>query len=191
MSMDNAIIIKQSYFSGIKVAIDALNEFFGSGFEVKNFPTVGEDYDLDPTIERLITRLDTVDPTWLKDDTKFNEIIHMINDEIAKLDPANGIYQSIIDQNNETLLAAIDSYVGIKMLNIIADNFNDFSKLVNGIYTFELFTKTSQYTEAINKFSQFLQWNEIPELDLEEKIFDEGMYVQGIFKEGLISLPDS
>ncbi len=191
MGMENAIIIKQSYFSGIKVAIDALNEFFSSGFETKNFPTVGEDYDLDPTIERLITRLDAVDPTWLKDDAKFNEIVHMINDEIAKIDPVNGIYQTIIDQNNETLLSAIDSYVGIKMLNVIADNFAEFSKLINGIYTFELFTKTSQFTEAINKFSQFLQWNEIPELDLEEKIFDEGSYVQGIFKEGLITLPDT
>jgi hypothetical protein len=56
MGMDNAIIIKQSYFNGIKVAIDAMNEFFGSGFTTKNFPTVGEEYDLDPTIERIITK---------------------------------------------------------------------------------------------------------------------------------------
>ena len=191
MGMDNAIIIKQSYFNGIKVAIDAMNEFFGSGFTTKNFPTVGEEYDLDPTIERIITRLDAIDPTWLKDETKYSAVINMINEAISKIDPENGIYQTIIDQNNEALLSAIDGYVGIKMLNAIADHFDDFTKLINGIYTFELFTKTSQFTEAINQFSQFLQWNEIPELDLEEKIFDEGAYVQGIFKEGLITLPDT
>lgn len=191
MGMENAIIIKQSYFNGIKVAIDAMNAFFESGFTTKNFPTVGEDYDLDPTIERIITRLDAIDPTWLKDETKYTSVINMINDAIAKIDPENGIYQTLIDQNNEALLSAIDGYVGIKMLNAIADHFDDFTKLINGIYTFELFTKTSQFTEAINQFSQFLQWNEMPELDLEEKIFDEGLYVQGIFKEGLITLPDN
>ena len=191
MGMENAIIIKQSYFDGNKAAVNALNEYFSSGFETKHFSDVYENYDVDPSLERIINRLDAVDHTWLTDEGKYNAILDTIREELSKINIVDGVYETIVNSNNETLVSAIDGYIGIKMLQIIADNFDEFSKLINGLYSFELFTKPSQYTDVINKFSQFIQFNELHELDLEEKIFDEGFYIDGIFKSGLIQLPDT
>ena len=140
--MSEHIIIKQDYFNNIKVAIDSLNEFFTSGFKVKNFPAIDGDFVLEPTIERIISRLNCVDPTWMEDPNKMNDVINMISENLKNIDPVDGVYQTIVNSNNKTMIDAIDSYIGFKMIQLIADNFQDFGKFVNGIYTFELFTKT-------------------------------------------------
>lgn len=187
----NNIIIKQSYFTNIQTAINSLNEFCSSGFKVKNFPVLDGDFQLDPTIERILSRLDSVDPTWLEDEEKLNGVIEMINENIQHIDPVDGVYETIVNSNNEMMIKAIDAYIGFKLLQVIADNFQDFIRFVNGIYTFEIFTKPDQYTDVLDKFGQFIPLNEIPELDLEEKIFDEGFYVGGVFKNEQIELPES
>lgn len=187
----NNIIIKQSYFTNIQTAINSLNEFCSSGFKVKNFPILDGDFQLDPMLERILSRLDSVDPTWLEDEGKLNGVIEMINETISHIDPVDGIYETIVSSNNEMMIKAIDAYIGFKLLQVIADHFQDFIRLVNGIYTFEVFTKPDQYTDVLDKFSQFIPFNEIPELDLEEKIFDEGFYVDGVFKNDQIDLPES
>ena len=189
--MSEHIIIKQDYFNNIKVAIDSLNEFFTSGFKVKNFPAIDGDFVLEPTIERIISRLNCVDPTWMEDPNKMNDVINMISENLKNIDPVDGVYQTIVNSNNKTMIDAIDSYIGFKMIQLIADNFQDFGKFVNGIYTFELFTKTSQYTDVLDVFNQFIQFDELPELDLEEKIFDEGFYVDGLMKMSQIEFPPS
>lgn len=187
----NNIIIKQSYFTNIQTAINSLNEFCSSGFRVKNFPVLDGDFQLDPLLERILSRLDSVDPTWLEDEGKLNGIIEMINENIANIDPVDGVYETIVSSNNEMMIKAIDAYIGFKLLQVIADNFQDFIRFVNGIYTFEIFTKPDQYSDVLDKFGQFIPLNEIPELDLEEKIFDEGFYVDGVFKNEQIELPES
>lgn len=187
----NNIIIKQSYFTNIQTAINSLNEFCSSGFKVKNFPVLDGDFQLDPMLERILSRLDSVDPTWLEDEGKLNGIIEMINENIANIDPVDGVYETIVSSNNEMMIKAIDAYIGFKLLQVIADNFQDFIRFVNGIYTFEIFTKPDQYSDVLDKFGQFIPLNEIPELDLEEKIFDEGFYVDGVFKNEQIELPES
>jgi hypothetical protein len=187
----NNIVIKQSYFTNIQTAINSLNEFCSSGFRVKNFPVLDGDFQLDPMLERILSRLDSVDPTWLEDEGKLNGIIEMINENIANIDPVDGVYETIVSSNNEMMIKAIDAYIGFKLLQVIADNFQDFIRFVNGIYTFEIFTKPDQYSDVLDKFGQFIPLNEIPELDLEEKIFDEGFYVDGVFKNEQIELPES
>ena len=146
--MADNIVITQAYFANNKAAIDALNEFFAAAFKVKNFPFLDEESSIDKVLEKIISRLDAVDPTWLEDEEKLNGIIEMINEETAKLDPVEGIYQSIVDSNNTTLINAVDGYIGFKMLQMIADHFQDFGKLINGIYTFELFTKPQDLSNS-------------------------------------------
>lgn len=187
----NNIIIKQSYFTNIQTAINSLNEFCSSGFKVKNFPVLDGDFQLDPMLERILSRLDSVDPTWLEDEGKLNGIIDLINENIQKIDPVDGVYETIVNSNNEMMINSIDAYIGFKVLQIIADNFQDFIKLVNGIYTFEIFTKPDQYVDVLDEFGKFIPLNEIPELDLEEKIFDEGFYVEGVFKNDQIEIPST
>lgn len=187
----NNIIIKQSYFTNIQTAINSLNEFCSSGFKVKNFPVLDGDFQLDPMLERIISRLDGVDPTWLEDEGKMNAIIEQINENIQNIDPVDGVYETIVDSNNEMMIKSIDAYVGFKVLQTVADNFQDFIKLLNGIYTFEIFTMPEKFSDVLDEFGQFIPFPEIPELDLEEKIFDEGFYVEGVFKNDQIELPQS
>lgn len=188
---DNNIIIRQEYFDNIKTAIEGLNQFFTSGFKTKNFPSVDGDIQTEPTIEHIITRLDCVDPTWMEDTDKINDVIKSISDNVKNINPVDGVYETIMNSNNETLIAALDSYIGFKMLQYIADNFQDFGKFVNGIYTFEMFTKPSQYADVMDLFGKFIDLSEIPELDLEEKIFDEGNFVSGLMKFPQITFPEN
>ena len=187
---ENNIIIKQSYFTNIQTSINSINEFFSSQFKTKNFPVLDEGLEVDPTVERILSRLNAVDASWVFDENKFQDMLNTINAELEKIDPEGGVYQTLIDSNNETLISAVDSYIGFKWLNKIADNFDAFTKFINGIYTFEIFYKPSGYTDILNIFDQYIQFDEVPSLDLEEKIFDDAFYVDGIFKNGDISLPD-
>lgn len=189
--MAENIVIKQSYFANIQTAINSLNTFFSSGFKTKNFPVLDGDFQLDPMVERIISRLDAVDPTWLEDEQRLNSIIAAINENIRGIDPVDGVYATIVNSNNEMMINSIDAYIGFKMLQVIADNFQEFSKFINGIYTFEIFTNPAAYTDVLDIFGQFIPLDEIPELDLEEKIFDEGFYVDGVFKNEQIALPET
>lgn len=189
--MAENIIIKQEYFDNIKTAIDGLNEFFTSGFKVKNFPSVDGDVQLESTLERIVSRLDGVDPTWMEDPNMVNDVIQTISDNLKNINPADGVYATVVNSNNETMISAIDAYVGFKMLQYIADHFQDFGKFVNGIYTFEMFTKPSQYTDVMDVFGKFIEFDEIPELDLEEKVFDEGAFVDGLMKLSQVDFPES
>ena len=189
--MAENIIIKQEYFDNIKTAIDGLNEFFTSGFKVKNFPSVDGDVQLESTLERIVSRLDGVDPTWMEDPNMVNDVIQTISDNLKNINPADGVYATVVNSNNETMISTIDAYVGFKMLQYIADHFQDFGKFVNGIYTFEMFTKPSQYTDVMDVFGKFIEFDEIPELDLEEKVFDEGAFVDGLMKLSQVDFPES
>ncbi len=184
------IIIKQSYFTNIQTSINSINEFFSSQFKNKNFPILEEGIEVDPTVERIISRLNAVDSSWVFDENKYQDMLNLINGELEKIDPEGGVYETLMDSNNETLIQAVDSYVGFKWLNLIADNFDAFTTFINGIYTFEVFYKPSGYTPVLNIFDQPISFDEVPSLDLDEKIFDVDSYVDGVFKNSDISLPE-
>ena len=188
---ENKIIIKQSYFTNIQTAINCINEFFSSQFKNKNFPVLDEGMDLDPTVERIISRLNAVDSSWVFDENKFQDMMNLINGEIDKIDPENGVYGTIMDSNNEALIQAVESYIGFKFLNMIADNFEAFTKFINGIYTFELFYKTAEYADVLEVFDKVIPFDEVPSLDLEEKFFDDAAYVEGLIQNENVSLPDA
>lgn len=188
---ENDIVIKQEYFTGIESAINSINNFFSSGFKTRDFPVLDENITLEPTVEKIITRLSSVDPLWLSDENKFNEIITMINEGISKIDPVEGIYDTIINTNNTVLIEAIDAYMGFKELQFIADNFDLFGKFINGIYTFDLFMKPSQFGEVLDVFDKPLPHDEIPDLDIDDSIFNTNTFVEGILNSTIISVPES
>lgn len=189
--MAENIIIKQEYFTNIQTGINSLNEFFMSGFKTKNFPVLDGDFVLEPTIERIISKLNGVDPTWLEDSNKVHDIIQTINDNLKDINPVDGVYQTIVNSNNKMMLDMIDAFIGFKTLQFIADHFQEFGKFVNGIYTFEIYTKPSQYIEILDLFGRVIPLDEITGLDIEEKIFDEKLFVDGIFTSTQIELPAS
>ena len=191
MSMPNSeqIIINKAYFDNIKTAIDSINSFVESGFKNKNFPIVDADYQLDGTIMTILSWLNNVEPTWIDDPAKVESAVESILD--ATEDMEGDIYTQLTNDNNTAVLDRINAFIGFKALQMIADHFNEFSELVNGIYTFEIFTNPTKYKNAIDTFSQEIPLSEIEDIigDSRYTLFDETKYVTGIFNNEQIKLP--
>lgn len=183
------IIIKQSYFTNAQTAINSLNEFFSSGFKTRNFPVLDNDFQLEPAIEKIVSRLSSVDPTWIDDESKLTAVISSLNESCRAIDPTDGVYQTIVNSNNEALIGTIDSYIGFKYLQTISENFDDFTKFINGLYTFQLFLKPSEFVDVLDLFGRLINFDEVPDLDIEEKMFDEAAYISGLMKSDQVQLP--
>lgn len=184
------IIIKKEYFDNIQVAINSINDFFSSNFKSKNFPIINDDYQIEPTIEKIINNLNFVEPSWLDNPEKVNDVVQAINETIENINPVDGVYNTILVSNNKVVIDHINAYMGYKTLQYIADNFQSFGKFINGIYTFEIFTKPSMFNDVIDVFSKPIVPDEISGLDIENKIFDEGTFVNEIMKNEQIKVPD-
>jgi len=108
---------------------------------------------------------------------------------VAQNDP----WFAILNGSNQVAQDHLHAFVGFKVLQYIANNFNQFEDLLNGIYSFELFTTPSKYREAIQLFTAPIP---VPELDSiakfpgEYKLFDGADYVQSIFENDQIKLPE-
>lgn len=189
MPNSEQIIINKAYFDNIKTAIDSINSFVESGFKNKNFPIVDADYQLDGTIMTILSWLNNVEPTWIDDPAKVESAVESILD--ATEDMEGDIYTQLTNDNNTAVLDRINAFIGFKALQMIADHFNEFSELVNGIYTFEIFTNPTKYKNAIDTFSQEIPLSEIEDVvgDSKYTLFDETKYVTGIFNNEQIKLP--
>ena len=64
------IVINKRYFDNIKIAIDAMNNFFASGFKTKSFPVVNNDFQLDRILSRTLSWLNNIEPSWVDDPNK-------------------------------------------------------------------------------------------------------------------------
>ena len=189
MPNSEQIIINKAYFDNIKTAIDSINSFVESGFKNKNFPIVDADYQLDGTIMTILSWLNNVEPTWIDDPAKVESAVESILD--ATEDMEGDIYTQLTNDNNTAVLDRVNAFIGFKALQMIADHFNEFSELVNGIYTFEIFTNPTKYKNAIDTFSQEIPLSEIEDVvgDSKYTLFDETKYVTGIFNNEQIKLP--
>lgn len=101
------------------------------------------------------------------------------------------IYSQLVERNDTRTLNVINAIIGYKTLQYIDDNFEEFNKLINGIFTFELFTKPSAYKHTIDVFSSPIPLDEI-EFIIRENIFyvfNEDKYINGIFSNEQITLP--
>ena len=185
------IIIKQEYFDNIKVAIDSLNTFFGSNFKTKNFPMLDSNDQLDGTMMSILSWMNNVDPSLVENAEQMNQVIDKINDMNESAD--GDLLTKLTNDNDERGLDMINAVIGHKMLQYIADHFESFSKLMNGIYTFELFTKPKEYESVINVFSKPIPMDEIEDAlgDNKYQILNEEKYIHGVFENPQITLPKS
>lgn len=200
--MDNQIVINQTYFDNIKVAIDAMNQFFASQFKVKSFPVVDKDFPLDQAVSGIISWLTGIEPQWIDDPEKaFASLAASIQSVFEKqptpADDTNAqdaydkiIYANAVDPVKNQYYA----FISFKVLQYIADHFEQFETLMNGIYTFELFTTPSQYREVITVFSTPISITELDQFaphKHEYRVFKPDSYVHGIFASKFIQLPDT
>lgn len=186
------IIIKKEYFDNIKTTIDSINSFFSSNFKDKNFPIVDSDFQLDSTLLGIVSWLNNVEPAWITDPSRVDSVIEAINKTAEDME-GDDIYSQLVNENNTVVLDHINAFVGYKVLQYIADYFTEFNKFINGIYTFELYTKPSKYKDVITLFSKPIPISEIENVmsNAEYRLFDRQKYVTGVFSNNQIKLPDT
>lgn len=188
------IIIKKEYFDNIKTTIDSINSFFSSNFKDKNFPIVDSDFQLDSTLLGIVSWLNNVEPAWISDPSRVDSVIEAINKTAEDME-GDDIYSQLVNENNTVVLDHINAFVGYKVLQYIADYFTEFNKFINGIYTFELYTKPSKYRDVIDLFSKPIPISEIEDVmgngNAEYRLFDKQKYVTGVFSNNQIKLPDT
>lgn len=186
------IIIKKEYFDNIKTTIDSINSFFSSNFKDKNFPIVDSDFQLDSTLLGIVSWLNNVEPAWISDPSRVDSVIEAINKTAEDME-GDDIYSQLVNENNTVVLDHINAFVGYKVLQYIADYFTEFNKFINGIYTFELYTKPSKYKDVIDLFSKTIPISEIENVmgNAEYRLFDRQKYVTGVFSNNQIKLPDT
>jgi len=183
------IIINKEYFDNVATAINSINDFISSNFTNKNFPTVEDDVQLDGTLLGILSWLNNVDPELVQDPDNLNQLLEEVSEHEGEY---NG--PDVLSQLPEELADKVYAVIGCKALEFISNNFEDFSKLVNGIYTFELFTNPSKYADVIETFSQPLELYELRTAlndDIDITLFDPEKYVSGIFNNDQIQLPNN
>ena len=215
------IVINKTYFDNIKVAIDAMNNFFASGFKTKAFPVVNNDFELDRILSRTISWLNNVEPSWIENPENAVHAIETLKQavtssattptipEVAASDAESGgvtkeaaeeppmdqtnPWAKIISGENKAASDIFHAFIGFKVLQYITNNFDKYEQLMNGIYSFELFTKPSMYRDAITTFTAPIpmpELDEIAKLPGEYKLFDAPDYVNSIFDNDQIKLPE-
>ena len=183
------IKIKKSYFNNIETAINSLNTFFSSNFKNKDFPVLDGDYKLDSAIMHIISLMNGVDPEWIDNVEHIETVIERINETAEKYEETP--YAQICDSNDSQTIDAIDSFVSYKALQFISEHFEEFSKLLNGIYSFEIFTKPANFKTEIDLFSQDIDISEIDTIaeEIHTSIFDGADYIKGLFESEQVTFP--
>lgn len=184
-----SIIAKKTYFDNIEKTIASLNQFFSSNFKQKNFPVVDGDYEVDDSVMKIVGLMNGVESSWVDNPDEVERVITAINTVSEKYDEHP--YEQICDNNDSVTIDHIDAFISFKALQFIADHFEEFSKLMNGIYSMELFTKPSKYKEVINLFSQDINISELETVqdDLHTPIFDGAAYIKSLFDSKQITMP--
>lgn len=195
--MSKNIIINQRYFDNIKIAIDSLNAFFDSLYQTKNFPNIDEDSELDEGLRQCLLNITDIDSRWVENSEAADEAVDKINsikDDYAKFVDTNegGSFFDYCSSKNDTSLMELGTeYLSFKALTFVADNMTDFNKLMNAIYSFDLFIHPSAYKNEVEKFASKVPVGECEDVmgSTEFKVFDPIKYVQGIFENDDIELP--
>lgn len=193
------IVVRKQYFDNIKIAIDAMNNFFASNFTTKSFPVVNNDFQLDRIVARTISWLNNVEPAWIEDTKNAKAAVDKLRAFLSEGKPeqpgeTNPKWEALMSGQDQVATDNLHAYIGFKVLQYITDNFESYEKLLNGIYSFELFTKPSQYRTEIEKFTAPIQLDEIAQygpIPGEYKLFDSEDYINSIFENDQIKLPEN
>ena len=82
--MAETIVIKKDYFTNIETAVNAINKFFQTNYQEKDFPVIDGFSDMDPTIKRILDSLNSVEPSWIDDTSNDNQYDGNLHKSCAK-----------------------------------------------------------------------------------------------------------
>ena len=198
---ENTIIINKRYFNNIEKGVNSLNQFFSSNFQQKNLLKVNDVSDLDQGMKDILDSIDTVDSRWITDPELISDAADKIND--SKDDVLNYIQDKegndidllsyLEDKGDTSLLNTTKEFLSFKALEQISDNMPSFEKLLNGIYSFELFTTPSKYKKEVELFTQNVPKGECSDTlgDVKYSVFNLKEYINGIFNNDDIEMPEN
>lgn len=180
------IVIQQLYFDNIQKAVESINEFFASNFETKNFPT--DRSNLEFAITWIIDILNDLDPVYVKSQDTVDTVTQDILQKIGDMNEIN-IQNAMMDRTVSNALDAIVAYIA---LQTISENFELFTNLINGIYSFDIFLHPSKYRQEIDLFSDNIQMPaELEDIGMDVAIFPVDEYIENLINGcALIKFPD-
>ena len=195
---ENTIVIKRNYFNNIEKAVTALNNFFSSNYQTKDFVNITDDTDLDEGVRHIIDVMDDADPRWMSDPTLVDEAIDKINSvkedmtEYFASHNTDDFFAFCADTDNKELSDIGYDYLSFKAIQFIADNFEAFNKFMNGLYSFDLFINPSAYKNEIELFSNNVPTGECSDVfgNFEYPLFDVDKYVDSLFENDDIEFPE-
>lgn len=167
--MENAIVAEASYFSNIETAIKSINDYFSSDFKNQNFPMLNDDFELDSNIQSFINTFKKIPPTWISNPDEIENAISVILEEHEKNTSEQSTYSKLVAENKTEIVDLIESFIAYKKLQFIADNFDDFQNIIQGIYSLKIFTNPMDFKEAIQKM-QTVTIDEISDIFEEDEI---------------------
>lgn len=167
--MENAIVAEASYFSNIELAIKAINDYFSSGFKNQNFPMLNDDFELDSNVQSFINTFKKVPPTWISNPEEVENVITTILEAHEENTSEQSTYSKLAAENKTDLVDIIDAFIAYKKLQFIADNFDDFTNVIQGIYSLQIFTNPGDFKDSIQKM-QTVSIDEISDIFEEDEI---------------------
>lgn len=184
-----SIIVKKRYFDNIETAINSLNQFFSSNFKQKNFPIIDGDYSVDESVLKIVSLMNSVEPSWVDSPEEVERIVDAINKVSERYE--DNPYEQICENNDSVTIDHIDAFISFKALQFIADHFDEFSKLMNGIYSLEIFLQPSKYKSVIELFSKDIDISELEGIqdEIHNPIFDGAAYIKSLFESKDIKMP--
>jgi len=186
--------VDSDYMEEMKDAADAIRKFVQSGFKTKDFPDLDEDNDeeLEPSLFNMIKWFNRIDPSWFHDGSRIEEALDEIRDIPQKLGNYEDVMDTLSDENDDTDMGKIHSYIAYQMTQTIDSHKTEFNQLLDGICDMTLFTTPSHYQRPLSIFDSELSLSDIRDIIGDRnifRIFDGETYVKGIFRTDQIQLP--
>lgn len=195
-----SIIIDQKYLDNISLVVDSINNFFISEYKTNDFPTDDMLLTVPSFFKKVIDIFRCIEPSWINNvdqiDSSVKFVIDYINNE--KNDNTTSVEDFILNKaSSKEPQRIIKALCAIRTLQFIGDNYADFVSLVQGMYSFELFTTPSKYKNAINTFASTIRMEMLDTVMkteynvFETEFFDIKEYARDVYENNLITLPEN
>ena len=190
----DSIVVEAKYFTNIEIAIKSINEYFASNFTKQDFVMINEDVEIESNILGFINTCKKVDPVMISNPDAVYNVIEEINNEAQEVDdPNNSPYQVWVSEDNTKMLDLVESFIAFKKIQFVADNFAEFTNVIQGLYSLKIYTNPSDFKASIQKMES-LTIDEISDIfgegDIDPAIITPVRIVNSVFENNLITLPE-
>lgn len=189
--MAESIVIKKSYFNNIETAVNAINQFVQSNYTAKNFPMLDNTSNMDSSMTRILGIMNSIEPEWISNPSAIDDVIASVNEAAKGIDIGNRESVNELVTSDQAFTDKMQAIISFLQFKSITDHFDEFEALLNGIYSFEVFTTPSKFRSELELFSRVQAPMIIAKLldNFATPIFSISEYVNGLFESPDIEFP--